>query len=168
LTLSGVHRGLSAQVRFRQWSLLNTGGDQHRSRIGKGLHARGDIGRIAKHLARRVDHDWPGVDADAGDKLRAARAGVLAVEFGERALDGERRPHRALGIVLVRPRIAEERHQPVAELLQHMPAKFGHRSRGRVEIGIDEVSPILRVEVRGEAGRADEVAEHHGDRAALG
>ena len=45
-------------------------------------------------------------------------AGVPGVEFGKRALDGERGAHRALGIVLLRLRIAKQRHQPVAELLQ--------------------------------------------------
>ena len=32
----------------------------------------------------------------------AARVGVLAVQFGERALDGERGANRALGVVLLR------------------------------------------------------------------
>ena len=56
-----------------------------------------------------------------------APLGVPGVEVGERALDGERRAHGALGVVLLRLRIAEQRHQPVAELLQHMAAKIGHR-----------------------------------------
>ena len=101
--------------------------------------------------------------ASSGAPLR----GVPGVEVGERALDRERGPHRALGVVLLRLRIAEERHQPVAELLQHMAAKPRHRGRGFVEIGVDEVAPVLRVEPRREARRADEIAEHHRDRAAL-
>ena len=94
--------------------------------------------------------------------------GVPGVEVGKRALDRERGAHRALGVVLLRLRIAEQRHQPVAELLQHMAAKIGHRRRSLVEIGVDEVAPVLGVELRGEARRADEIAEHHRDRAALG
>ena len=47
----------------------------------------------------------------------------------KRALDRERGPHRALGVVLLRLRIAEERHQPVAELLQDMAAETRHRMR---------------------------------------
>ena len=42
------------------------------------------------------------------------------------------------------------------------------RRRGRVEIAADEIAPVLGVEFRGDAGRADEVAEHHGQVAALG
>ena len=49
-----------------------------------------------------------------------------------------------------------------------MAAKPGHRRRSFVEIGVDEVAPVLRVELCGEARRADEIAEHDCDRAALG
>ena len=85
------------------------------------------------------------------DSSRRASAGVPGVEFAERALDGERGAHRALGVVLLRVRIAEQRHQPVAELLQHMAAEPRHRRGGLVEIGADEVAPVLRVEPRREA-----------------
>ena len=77
--------------------------------------------------------------------------GVPGVEVGERALDRERRPHRAFGVVLLRVRIAEQRHQPVAELLQHMAAQARHRGRRLVEIGADEIAPVLGVESRGKA-----------------
>jgi hypothetical protein len=50
-----------------------------------------------------------------------------AVEFGERALDGERSANRAFGIVLLRDRMSKQRHQPVAELLGHAPAHLRHR-----------------------------------------
>jgi hypothetical protein len=52
------------------------------------LHPRGDIGRIAEDFSGRIHHHRPALDADAGDELRAARADVVAVQFGERALDG--------------------------------------------------------------------------------
>ena len=48
--------------------------------------------------------------------------GHPGVEVGERALDRERCAHRALGVVLLRDRIAEQRHQTVAELLGDMAA----------------------------------------------
>ena len=83
---------------------------------------------------------------DAGGKRRLARAGVLAVQLGERALDRERRPHRALGIVLLRHRIAEQRHQPVAELLGDIAAHLRHRRRSGVEISANQVAPFLGIE----------------------
>ena len=93
---------------------------------------------------------------------------VPGVEFGERPLDGERGAHRALGVVLLRFRIAEQGHQTIAEPFQYVAAKARHRLRSLVEIGPDEIAPILRVEPRRKARRANEIAEHHGDRAALG
>jgi hypothetical protein len=74
----------------------------------------------------------------------------------------------ALGVVLLRLRITEESHQAVAELLQDMPAERSYRPRSLVEVGVDEVAPVLRVKLRGEAGRADKIAEHDPDRSTLG
>jgi hypothetical protein len=65
-------------------------------------------------------------------------------------------------------RIAKEGHQPVAKLFQDMPAKPGHRRRGFVEISVDEVAPVLRVDLRGEACRSHKIAKHDRDRTALG
>ena len=132
------------------------------------MDARRDVRRFAEHFAGRVDDDRAALDADAGGKLGRARSGVPGVEVGERALDRERGAHSALGVVLLRVRVAEQRHQPVAELFQHVAAEPGHRRRSFVEIGVDEVAPILGVELCGQACRADEVAKHDRDRTALG
>ena len=147
---------------------LDRGCDEDRARLGGALDPRGDIGRVAEHFARCVDHHLPGIKADPRGKLRRAFAGVSGVDFDKRALDRERGAHSALSVVLLRVRIAEQRHQPVAELFQHMAAKPGHRRRSLVEIGVDERAPILGVKLRGHACGPDEVAEHDGDRAALG
>src|SRR6185437_16326667 len=48
-----------------------------------------------------------------------------------------------------------------------MPAKFGHGGRSRIEIGADEIAPVLGVKARRETRRADEIAEHHRDRTPL-
>jgi hypothetical protein len=140
--------------------------NQHRAGLGGGLHASSDVRRVAEHLPGRLHDRRP--EADARRKLWRALATVLDVDLSQRALDRQRRPHRPLGVVLLRLRIAEEGHQPVAELLEDMPAKPGHRVRSFVQIGVDQVAPVLRVELRGEACRSDEVAKHHCDRAALG
>ena len=147
---------------------LHVRGDEDGARFGRALHARGDIRRLAEHFAGRVHHHRPGFQADAGDELRRPCPRVPGVEFGERALDRERGAHRALGVVLLRVRIAEQGHQTIAEPFQYVAAKARHRLRSRVEIGPDEIPPILRVEPRRKARRADEIAEHNGDGAALG
>ena len=58
-------------------------------------------------------------------------------------------------------------HQPVTELLKHMAVKIDHGCGSLVEIRVDEVAPIFRVEPRREVRRADEVAEHHRNRSTL-
>ena len=90
------------------------------------LHARHDIGRLAEHLASGLDHDRARVDPDAGEKFGLPRSGVARVELTERAVNGERRAHRAFGVVLLRLRVAEERHQAVPEVLQHVAAEVCH------------------------------------------
>jgi hypothetical protein len=65
-------------------------------------------------------------------------------------------------------RIAEKRHQPVAEALEDMAAEPGYGLRRLVEVSVDQVAPIFGVKLRGETGRPDEIAKHHGDRATLG
>ena len=147
---------------------LDVQGDEHRPRLGGRLHACSDIRRVAEHFAGRLHDDRAGLDPDARLELRRAPGRVPGVEFGKRPLDRERRPNGALGVVLLRARIAEKRHQPVAEPLQHMAAEIGHCLRRLVEIGVDEVAPVFGVELRDKVRRADEVEEQDGDRTALG
>ena len=127
--------------------------DHDRTRLGQRLRPRRYVRHVAENLARRIDHHRPSVDRDARGERWLASAFVLAVQLGERALDRERRPHRALGIVLLRHRIAEQRHQPVAELLGDLAAHLRHRRRGGIEIGADQIAPFLGIEFRGDAGR---------------
>ena len=101
--------------------------DHHRARLCQRLHPRRNVWRIAVNLARRIDYHRAGFEADAGVERRLASAGVLAIDLGERALDRERRPRRAFGVVLLRHRIAEQRHQPVAELFGDMAAHLDYR-----------------------------------------
>jgi hypothetical protein len=126
----------------------NIPGDEHRARVGHRLDASGDIGRVAEHLARRLDDNRPGLKTDAGRQLRHALGGVSGIDGGQRAMNGERGTDGPLGVILLRARIAEEGHEPVAEPLQNMPAEPGHCRRGLVEIGVDQAAPILRVEPR--------------------
>jgi len=79
------------------------------------------------------------------------------------ALNRQRGANRAFGIVLLRDRVSEQRHQPVAEFLGDTPAHLRHRLRRGVEVGADQIAPILGVERGRNGGRADQIAEHHGE-----
>ena len=48
-------------------------------------------------------------------------------------MDRQRRARRALGVVLMRQRVAEQAHEPVAKFLGHVAAHFGHCSGSGVE-----------------------------------
>jgi hypothetical protein len=124
------------------------------------LNARRDIGRFAEHFAARLDHDRSRLESDARGELRRAFGRVPGIHLAESALDRERRPHGALGVVLLRPRIPEDGHQPIAKHLKHVAAEL--------EIRVDEVAPVFGVELRGEARRPGEVAKHHRDRPPFG
>jgi hypothetical protein len=138
-----------------------------RTRLGQTLRSRRDVRYVAEYLACRIDHHRPSVDSDTRGKRGLAGTRVFAVQLGEPALNSQRRPHRPLGIVLLRQRVAEQRHQPVAELLGNMAAHFRHRRGCGIEIGADEVAPLLGIEPRRNAGRIHQIAEHRRDMPAL-
>ena len=63
----------------------------------------------------------PDLKTDARRQLRRALGGVPGVEVGERALDRERRPHGALGVILLRVRIAEQAISPSPSFFSTWP-----------------------------------------------
>jgi hypothetical protein len=69
--------------------------------------------RVVEHVRRRVagrHDDRPRVDGHPRPQLECE----VAAESGHGLLQGERRPHGPLGVVLVRQRGAEEREHAVA------------------------------------------------------
>jgi hypothetical protein len=109
----------------------------HGTRFGQRLSPRGDVRYIAENFAGRVEHRRASVDGDPCGERGLARAFVLAVQLGQRALNRERGAHSTLGIVLLRHRITEQRHQSVAQLLGDLAAHFHDRGRGGVDISGD-------------------------------
>ena len=142
--------------------------DQHGSRLGGGLNAGGDVGRFPEHFAPGVDDHLAAFDANAYGKPGSAGRRVSAVHLLHRLLDAKGGPNGSFGVILLRLRIAEASHEPVAKPLEHAPVERCHRPRGLIEIAVDEIAPVLDVESSREFGRADKVAEHDGDRAPFG
>jgi hypothetical protein len=141
---------------------LHARGDHHRTWLCERLRPRRRVGRIAVNLTRRIDHYRAGFDADAGVELRLARTRILAVDLSERPLDREGGPRRAFGVVFLRYRIAEQRHQPVTQLFGDVTAQLRHRRRGSIQIRPDQVAPLLSIKPRRDAGRTHQIAEHDG------
>ena len=75
--------------------------------------------------------------------------------------------HGPLGIVLMRFGPAEVDHQPIAQVLRHMPrVAFDHVPAGLL-ISTHHLAQLLRIEFAREFGRTDQVAEHDRELAAL-
>ncbi len=136
--------------------------DEHCSRLGGALHPSGEVGRVAEHLAGGIHDHRTAIEPDAGGERRKSAPGVRGVQVFERAKDRQACARGAFRIILLRPRISEQRHQPVAELLGDMAAVLVDRLGGVVEIASHQLTPVLGVERRREAGRPDQIAEHHG------
>ena len=96
-------------------------------------------------------------------------AAALVVEHpADRALHAQRGADRPLGVVLVRDRRAEDRHDPVAGELVDVPAEGLDRAGQRGQHPVGDRADPFRVEVLRPGGEVGEVAEEHGDDAPLG
>ena len=73
----------------------------------------------------------------------------------------------ALGVVVVRLGIAEIGHHAVAKVLGDMSAKALDGLRRRTMVLADDLPPLFRIEMAGDLGRADEIAEKHRQMTAL-
>ena len=116
----------------------------------KSLQARREVGGLADHrlLLRRAhadqiaDDDKPGGNADAdGEPLRST-----GLQARHRRFYLQPRPHRPLGVVLMRPRIAEIGQHPVAHEFGDKAVIARDDAGNGVLIGADLLAQFLGVE----------------------
>ena len=108
---------------------------------------------FAQHLAH---HDRPGSDAHAGRQ----RSG-LELQSRDRRHGREAGAHRALGVVLLRPRPAEVGEDAVAKQLGDVAALAPDRPRDGAMVSRHHLAQVLGVKARRQRGRARQVAEQH-------
>ena len=90
-----------------------------------------------------------------------------ARRLADRGGNGEAGPHGAFGIGLPRLRPAEIDQHPVTHVARNEAVELPDRGRRRTPDRSRMTSPqILGIEPRRERGGADEIAEHHAERAA--
>jgi len=111
-----------------------------------------------------ADDDQAGRDPDPHAQRRSRRGD----EFRRSLDDREPGLHGALGVVFVGLRIAEIGEHPVADVFGDEATVALDRRRAAAMVGADDLAHVLGIEPRGECGRADEIAEHHREMAALG
>ena len=105
----------------------------------RGVHDVAHRGVVAAG-AQRADEHLAGVHADAQVDVDA----VLFAHLREPLLHPQRGAHRALGVVLVRDRRAEERDERVADDLVDLAAEGGDLGGEPLEAAVDEVLDVLR------------------------
>ena len=128
----------------------------------RGVHDVAHRGVVAAG-SQRADEHLTGADPDA----QLDRALHPARVIGDRLLHAQRRPHGALGIVLVRDRGAEQGDDAVPQDLVDPAAKGIDVLHQPFEAGVDHPFDLLRIAVLGQCRVADDVGEQHGDDAPL-
>ena len=92
--------------------------------------------------------------------------------FGEKFCDRvdqrQAGAHRILGVGFMRFRVAEINQHAVAHIFRDIAAEAADHFGGAFVIGGDHFAQIFRIELRRQRGRADEIAEHYRELAALG
>ena len=142
--------------------------DQDLARLGGLLQARGQVDRLAGDqevaAGARAGHDQPGVDPDPQVHPHVAPLG----QAGQARAHHDGRPHRPLGIVLVRGRDAEHGHHRVAdELLDGAAVGLGRPRELVVEVA-QETAQRLGVHAGRKLGRSGQIGEEDGGELALG
>jgi hypothetical protein len=132
---------------------------------GRGVH---DVagGRPLTLARTRVEHHERLARIDADPKMEVEPL-VLGVQLRKRPQHGQARPDGPFGVVLVRPRRAEQGEDRVAaELLEGaaVPLELGANPS---VVGRNEGLHVLDVEALGASGRADQVAEDGRDQLPL-
>jgi len=133
-------------------------------RLGQGLQPRGEVRRLAGDIVLynlAADDNQPGGDPDPRVKFFGLVQLLYPVDQRQTASRG------ALGIILVRLRIAEINQDAVAHVAGDKPAKPLDDPCDAAMVGADDPAQILGIEPRGQRRRADQVAEHHGQVPAL-
>ena len=138
--------------------------DEHHSRLGRRLDARGGVDEVARHHPLTL-----GAHRDGGLTREHARARrQIRVDRGHGRDELECGAHRALGVVLVRDRRAPDGHHRVADELLERAAVALDDLTSDVEVAGQELARVLRVARLGGRREAHQVDEEHGDESPLG
>ena len=140
--------------------------------LGETLQAGSDVQRIAE---RRNSEDGspprrsPTSTRPVATPMRVCRRRTAPGADPADGLDDlAARAERPLGIVLMGARIAEVDEHTVADIARDETVEARHDPGAAVLVGPDDRAQVLRVELPGKRGRADEVAEHDGEIAPFG
>ncbi len=141
--------------------------DEDPARGRSRLEARSRVHDVAgddplSEVGTRVERDER-LSAVHTDPYLEGKRGIGLVHLRDRLLDGQRRAHGTLGVVLVRNRCPERRDDRVSdELLDGAAVALELVSKSSV-VRSQESADVLRVEPLGALGRTDHVREQNSD-----
>ena len=149
--------------------------EHHRVGRGQALETRGQVRGVAQGqvfvpstAAHLPHHDEPGVDPDPHREPDSLVLDEPRIERPHRRQQLQAGAHGALGIVLMRLRIAEVDEQPIPQILGDMAlVALDDRRRGLL-VGAHHRAEVFRVELPGEARGVGQVTEQHRELAAFG
>jgi hypothetical protein len=141
-------------------------GDDHAAGRCDLLEPGGDVGRVADRRvvhpqvgANRPDHDEAGVEPLPDLEGDAAPPLQVVAQLVQPPLDAERGVGGPLGMLFVRDRGAEERHDAVAEELVHRALVAVDLVQHQLERLVHQHVGVLGVELRGQRREARDVGE---------
>src|SRR5260370_5497524 len=150
---------------------MDGGGDNHRVWGGGRLHSRGYVRSIAEdfRIAARTfaNHDGTAIDPDTNRQSRTAALPIALIESPDRVNYRESRARGAFGVVVVRFGPSEVRHDAIAKVLSYKAVEAGDRFGHGAEIVSFDFAPLLRIELRRNLHRADQVTKQNGQMAAF-
>jgi hypothetical protein len=138
------------------------------SRLRERLHPRREIhGRTlggvvhAQVVSDPADDDLAGVEPHPYREVETPLQSQLVRVAPQRVPQPDRRVARALRVVLVRDRCAEQRHDPIAGVLVDRPVEAVHAVGQDLEEAVEDAVPLLRIDLLRELDRALHVREQH-------
>ena len=137
----------------------------HPLREADGVSLRGVV--HAQVVADLADDHFARVQPEAEGEVDARGDAQLIGILAEAIAQMERRVTGALGVILVRDRRAEQRHDPVAGELVDEALEALDPIREDLEEAVHDLRPRFRVELLRQLHRAFHVGEQHGDLLAL-
>ena len=141
------------------------GGSQGRQDLpglGRLLDAGGNVDRISSDQEIGRGQVAAG-DYLAGGQAEPDREPSEAVVGAHPVAERERSCHRALGVIAVRGRQAENGHHRIADELFESPAVVGHDGFRDLVVASEQGPDLLRVQLLAERRRAGDIGEENGD-----
>ena len=149
-------------------------GDADGARLGERFHALREAHGVALRgvvhaqvVADLPDHHLARVDPHAHGEAQAPRDAQLVAPAAQRVAQMQRRVARALRVILVRDRRAEQRHDAVARVLVDGAFEAVDSVGQDLEEAIQDAVPLLGIDRLRELQRALHVREEHRDLLAL-